>query len=73
MSEDSALGRVFREGVSEEIPRGDEEMSHVDIGVRNFQAEGIVSAQIPLRQEDRPVWMLQSDCGCERMRSESKG
>lgn len=56
MSEDSALGRVFREGVSEEIPRGDEEMSHVDIGVRNFQAEGIVSAQIPLRRIGQCGW-----------------
>lgn len=44
----------------------------MDIGVGNFQAEGIVSAQIPLRQ-DRPVWMVQSDCRYKGMRSESKG
>lgn len=73
MSEDSALGRVFREGVTEEIPKGSEEVSHVDIEAGNFQAKGIVSAQIALRQEDGPVWMVQSDCGCEGMRSESKG
>lgn len=45
----------------------------MNIGVGNFQAEGIVSAQIPLRQEDRPVWMVQSDCRYKGMRSESKG
>lgn len=46
VSGDSALGRVFREGVMEERPKGEEGSECMGAGA--FQAEGIVRAQVPV-------------------------
>lgn len=70
-SEESALGRLFRAGVTEEIARGDKGVSHEDTGVGNFQAEGILSAQVRFGQQyASEAW---AECGSVRDKVIVKG
>lgn len=74
VSGDSALGRVFREGVMEERPKEDEGSECVDIGGRGLPGRGNSKGTgACLRQEAAGQCGWSTVRECEETRSESKG